>query len=396
MTRSLTLALSLVLSAALFAQANDPLRTISGTTPAVGTSPWVTSSGGGWTVFHGFDAHVTYVSQTGPEEQENEVFSTNWFGAGVHKNFDRGFVLARGRVSLEPYTIEEPGYPQIFQYVSNEGNDVQLIDRMRPNDLFGELAVHAGWRPSPSTLLHVYVAAVGDPALGAAPANMRASGVDFAEAPFGWDVQETTHDSASVVTAGFATRWIGIEASVFHDRVTSGDHTELDLEGPDSTSARVTLTPTPNFALQVSRGNVGEDLNQRTITSASITYGGPMVAVTTLWTRREFDLEGTAFDPLPETAYGFEIAFRGTRNTFMARAEHVDRPANFPLQPFGAGRQEATHLTAGYIFDLITGRNYRTGVGVNLDYRTQTHDLEHIYGHKPQGIYAFVRFRTGG
>jgi hypothetical protein len=395
MTRSLVLALSLAFSSALFAQANDPLRYISGTTPAVGPSPWVTSSGGGWTVFHGFDAHVTYVSQTGPEEQENEVFSTNWFGLGVHRNFDRGFVLARGRVSLEPYTIEG-SYPQIFQYVSHEGSDTPLIDRMRPNDLFGELAVHAGWRPTRNTLLHLYAAAVGDPALGAAPSQMRASGIDFAEAPFGWDIEETTHDSSSVVTAGLATRWISLEASIFHDRVTPGDHTDLEFDGPESTSARVTLTPTQNFALQVSRGNVGEDFNQRTITSASISYGGPAVAVTTLWTRREYDLEGTSLDPLPETAYGFEIALRGTRNTFMARAEHVDRPQNFPLQPFGAGRQEATHFTAGYILDLVTGRSYRAGIGVNIDYRTQTHDLEELYGHKPQGIYTFVRFRTGG
>jgi hypothetical protein len=35
-------------------------------------------------------------------------------------------------------------------------------------------------------------------------------------------------------------------------------------------------------------------------------------------------------------------------------------------------------------------------VGVNVDYHTNTHELEDSpnYGHKPQSIYAFVRFRS--
>jgi len=34
------------------------------------------------------------------------------------------------------------------------------------------------------------------------------------------------------------------------------------------------------------------------------------------------------------------------------------------------------------------------GVGVNIDYRTKTRELEDVYGHKPQGIYTFVRIRS--
>jgi hypothetical protein len=31
---------------------------------------------------------------------------------------------------------------------------------------------------------------------------------------------------------------------------------------------------------------------------------------------------------------------------------------------------------------------------VNIDYHTQSHDIEFAYGHKPQSIYAFLRFRN--
>lgn len=386
------LALSLLLTTAAFSQGLDPLRNVSGTTANPGPSLWVTSDAGNWRFFHGFDAHVTYVSQTGPEEQENDVFSTNWLGAGVHRNVgDRAFILARGRISLEPYTIEENGYPQFFQYVPGEG--VNGIDRMRAQDLFGEAGVQFGYRPTQTTLLSVYGAIVGQPALGAPPAQLRQSGIDFAEAPFAYDLQESYADSTSVVTAGFSTNWIAFEASVFHDAQTTGDHTELDSGDIDSRSARVSLMA-QNAVLQVSRGELGDGLAQRTVTSASLSYAGSLVAATALWTRREHD-PGTA--RAAETGYGLELALRGARNTFMVRVEHVDRPAGFPFPtpPIGVATQAATHYTGGYLFDFVAGGRYRAGVGVNIDYRTQTHDLEEFYGHKPQGIYTFVRFRTG-
>ncbi|HYH07388.1 MAG TPA: hypothetical protein VEK11_10070 [Thermoanaerobaculia bacterium] len=388
------IALATALSVSAHAQLLDALRNVSGTTPGVGASPWITEAGSTWSFFYGLDAHVTYVSQTGPEDQENEVFSTNWLGIGAQRNIGSNmFVLARGRVSLEPYTVGDDGYPQLFQYVTPE-NGGPLIDRMRTQELFGELGVQFGYRPTQSTLISVYGAAVGQPALGAAPWQLRSSGVDFAEAPFAHDIQESFQTATSVVTAQFATGWLSIEGSVFHDSTPSADGTELDMGDIDSNSLRLTIMPSRNFALQVSRGELGEDLRQREIMSASLTYGSQAAAVTALYTTREYANEVVLGEG--ETAYGIEVALRGARNTFMVRAEHVERPAGFPLFPFGEGVDDATHLTAGYVFDLMNTNRYRAGLGVNIDYRTQTHDLEEIYGHKPQGIYAFVRLRTNG
>jgi hypothetical protein len=384
--------LSLLVTTAALAQGTDPLHNVSGTAGSAGVeSPWVRAGSGGWTFFHGLDAHVTYVSESGPTTQRNEVFSTNWLAVGLHREFgDRGFVLLRGRASLEPYTLpKDDGYPQMLQYVSPESGG-PLVDRMRAHDLIGEAAVQAGWRPTRSTLLHVYAAVVGDPALGAAPYALRSSGVDFAEAPYAYDVQESFHDATSVITAGFATRWLTLEGSVFHDAVTFGKHTEIDTGDIDSKSVRATLTPTPNLAIQASRGELGEDAAKRTISSASLSYGTPAVALTALWTRRENVTRDT------ETAYGFEVALRHARSTLLGRAEWVDRPLGFPDLPpvLPLAVEQTTHYALGYIFDFANGPHYRAGAGVNIDYHTQSHDLPDRYGHKPQAIYAFVRFRS--
>lgn len=391
MTRSLLALLAVLSAGPSFAQGLDPLRNVSGTTSNAGeVQPWITSASGGWTFFHGLTAHVTHVNETGPEEPRSEVFSTNWIAAGLHRDFGRGFALVRGRVSLEPFTIQNEGYPQLMQYVPDSAGG-PLIDVMRPHDLIGEAAVHAGWRPTDGSLLHLYAGFVGDPALGPAPFALRSSGADLAEAPFSYEIMETFHDSTSVVTGGFATRWFSVEASAFHDAVTFGDHTDIDTGDLDSTSARVTFTPNRNFNIQVSRGKLAEDtVNEREITSASVSYGTRFLAVTAMWTTRSH--EPVADD---QTAYGFELAFRGGRHTFTGRAEWVDRPLGFPADVTSLALEQTTHFAVGYIYDFLSSDRLRVGAGVNADYHTQSHELPHEYGHKPQAVYAFVRVRSG-
>lgn len=388
MNRRLAIALSLFVSAAAFAQPVDLTLNVSGTAANPGgASPWIRHGSDGWALFHGFVAHVTHANEVGPDEARSATFSTNWLGLGAARDFGRFVILARGRVSLEPYTIQDDTYPQTLQYVSAEGGG-PLVDQMRPHDLFGEAAVQIGFRPTDNTMLHVYGALVGDPALGPPPAELRASGMEFPEAPLSYDIAETWHDSVNVMTAGFTTRWFKVEGSLFQDAVTTGDHTELPDGGSDATSARLTLTPSPNVALQVSRGTLGEDANERRITSASLSYGTQSAAMTAQWTRRERD------DTPAETAYGIELALRSSRNTLMGRAEWVDRPEGFPDVIDATTFEQTTHYSVGYIFDVLAAQSYRVGAGVNIDYHTQSHDLPERYGHKPQTVYAFVRIRT--
>lgn len=379
----------LLLATPLVAQESVLLRNVSGTVSDPGRpNPHLLfgDGDGPWRLFFSGSAHVTYVSETGPAEQRNDTFSTNWLTAGVHRGLgNRGEFLVRWRVSLEPYTIDE-GYPQLLQFVPPDAGG-PLFDRMRPHDLFGELAAQFAFRIAGDARLHLYAAGVGDPALGPVPFALRSSSREFAEAPFAYEIQETFHDETKVVTAGIGTRWLMLEASVFSDAVTTGEHTEIDNGDIDSQSARITFRPTPNLAVQISRGELGEGPTRRDISSASLTWGTERGALSAIYTSRDDEF----FD---YTAIGIEATFRVARNTFMARVETVDRPNGFPVNAAPSEPENTEHFAVGYLFDFLASNRYRTGVGVNIDYHTQSHELPEEYGHKPQAIYAFVRFRT--
>src|SRR5688572_26399536 len=72
------------------------LRNISGTAFNPGPAPHhphITTRGA-WTTFFSGAAFATFSSETGPAEQRNEVFSTNWLAAGGQRTFGhRGLVL---------------------------------------------------------------------------------------------------------------------------------------------------------------------------------------------------------------------------------------------------------------------------------------------------------------
>jgi len=304
---------------------------------------------------------ATHVSESGPLEPRNEVFSTSWFSAGVERSIgEHGSMTFRVRGSLEPLTSNREGYPQLLQFISI-GSGGPLEDAMRAHDLLGEAAVDVRYRA-----LHLYLAPVGEPPLGPEPFERRASSTEFAEAPFTYDVSDGWRHATRVVGAGFQTGIFQLDGAVFHEAVTFDRHTSLEDGSIDSWSARAVVAPTADLELQVSHGVLGETDDK--ITSASISKTTGKVALSALWTRRG-----------SRDGYGAEATAHLGRNVVMGRAEQIDN---------------RTHVTVGYIFDFIAREQWRAGVGANVDYHTKTHELGSRYGHKPQGVYLFARVRA--
>ncbi|HXG58557.1 MAG TPA: hypothetical protein VNL91_06015 [Thermoanaerobaculia bacterium] len=374
-----------LIAATASAQTNDLvlLRNASGTAANPGPGDARFRIAGNWTLFHDGSLFLTHSGQSGPKEQRNEVFSTNWLAFGAHRTLgDRGELLFRVRGSLEPLTIPEDGYPQLLQEISAESGGPQ-IDTMRAHELIGEAAVHGALRIGTSSYLHLYAAGVGDPPLGPVPFAQRSSSREFAEAPLAYDVQEQFHLATRVVTGGFSTRFFSLEGGVFHHSVTGGRHTSIDDGTIDSRAARVTLTPHPNLSIQYSRGELTDA--DREVTSASASWSSERAAISVIRTQRE-NPAGQAL-----VSQGIELALRvAKRNTFLARVEAVDRLLHslHPPDP-----DWTAHYSLGYIFDFIA-RSHRAGFGVNIDYHTDTHAIEDVYGHKPQSIFLFLRART--
>ena len=294
-----------------------------------------------WRVFGRSAAFLAHVSETGPPDPQSADFSTNWLIAGAERSFGSGSILFRARVTAEQATIPDEGYPQLFQQTGT------LVDRMRAHESLEEAAVQLHWRA-----LRLYAAPKGEPPLGAVPYRQRASSIDFVEAPFSYEVQESFHVAKKVGVLALETSALTLEGGVF------------DLGG-NSWAGRAILRPMPHLALQASHGVIGDA--EEKITSASIGYEGAVLAASAIWTSRD-----------PDAAYGAEVALRSAHNVAMARAEHA---------------RERVHVTVGYIFDLFSRGGYRAGIGANADYHTKTHGLERQYGHKPQSIYVFARFR---
>jgi hypothetical protein len=295
-----------------------------------------------WRVFGRGAVFVTHASETGPPEPESRFFSTNWAIVGAERTFGSGSILFRGRFTAEEGTVPSEGYPQLFQQTG------AFVDHMPGHQSIEEVAVQLHWR-----ILRIYAAVKGDPPLGATPYRQRASSIDFAEAPFAYEAQESFHFAERVAAVAIETGPLMIEGGVF------------DLDG-NSWSGRATLRPVPQVALQASHGSLG-DAKQK-ISSASVGYEGRVIAASALWTRRD-----------PVTVYGVEAIARGGRNSVMVRAENA---------------RDRQHITVGYIFDVWRRDKNRAGIGANVDYHTKTHELENQYGHKPQSIYVFVRART--
>src|SRR5581483_8714218 len=298
----------------------------------------------------------TYATAAGPPNPENKVFSTNWLAIGAERDFStRGALFARGRFSLEPLTIPKEGYPQLFQSAGG------LVDHLRAHDLVEKVAFGVEYRP-----LQLYLAPVGEPPLGAEPYAQRRSSIDFAEAPFAYDVQESFHVGTRVAAIAATSKIAAIEYGVFHASQTTGRHTSIDDGDIDSWSARLTIAPQSRVSLQASTGRL--TAAHRKVDSASLSYNGSMLFSSAIYTKNGND-----------KSYGLEFELELGRGTVLGRGEHV---------------RDRTHTTVGYIFDVYRTTRQRAGIGINVDYHGDTQALNAVYGHKPQTIYMFARWRT--
>src|SRR5689334_20703711 len=144
-----------------------------------------------WSVmFHGF-AFLTFNRQSGPSGGQDFESQNHFMLAALHRLWG-GKLALLGTFSLEPATIPQAGSYELFQR-GETYKDVLLVDRQHPHDLFVELAAQWERRVSPDLALRLYLAPVGEPALGpiAYPHRLSASAMPLA--PLSHHNQDSTH-----------------------------------------------------------------------------------------------------------------------------------------------------------------------------------------------------------
>ena len=107
-------------------------------------------------------------------------------------------------LSLEPATISGRRYPLLFQQGETAfGKPIE--DGQHPHDFIMEMAALYDLKMGENSLLSLYFAPVGDPAIGPTAYAHRASASENPLAALGHHQQDSTHIANEVVTVGMSS-----------------------------------------------------------------------------------------------------------------------------------------------------------------------------------------------
>jgi hypothetical protein len=363
---------------------------------------WMLTRGNWDFMVHGA-VFVNEIQQSGPRGGD-KFFGQSWFMGSAQHDAGSGKFTARAMLSLDPALISARRYPELFQLGETAfGNPI--VDGQHPHDFFMELAAIYDWKIGEHSLLSFYAAPIGDPALGPPAYAHRASASEDPIAVLGHHMQDSTHIADEVVTAGYAYRVVRVEVSGFHGREPNENRWNIDAGAIDSWSARLTVSPTPNWSGQFSLGTLKspealsplEDLRKMT---ASVGYNRPIPrgswASSLVWGRNRSLATGEVLNSylLESTLYFL------SHNAVWGRIENVDRTNLLLLgeNPEPAGFEEhflarIQAYTAGYDREFPVLPHFSTAIGAQATFYGKPDSLNAIYGVHPTGVVMFVRIR---
>src|SRR5690349_14696061 len=226
-------------------------RAGSGTSwlPVANTMHAVHYLAGAWTIMLHGAAFALYDNQGSPRGADR-LAATDWGMLAASRTLGAGRVSLRAMLSTEPWTVGSRGYPLLLQSGESYGG-APLHDRQHPHDLFVELAARYDRPVTHDLALFLYLAPVGEPALGPVAFPHRPSAEADPFAPLGHHWQDATHITYGVLTAGLFTRSLKLEASWFNGREPDENRTDFDYTGRrlDSYPGRLPMNPSAQWSL---------------------------------------------------------------------------------------------------------------------------------------------------
>jgi len=256
-----------------------------------------------------------------------------------------------------------------------------------------ELALHYSHPMGEKTSWELYAAPVGDPALGPVAYPHRVSAEEIPQATLAHHLQDSTHISNEVVTAGIVHGMLRLEASGFHGGEPDENRWNIDHGAIDSYSARITLSPNANWTGQVSAGRLTKpevlEPGDQVRTTASVTYNRPYAggnwATSVIWGRAHKTGSGANLN-----GYGLESAARFARKNYVTgRIELVDKD-----ELLASGQQfRIGAYTVGYTRDFYLVPRIATGLGANFTTYDMPAALHPYYGERPVALVVFLRFK---
>ena len=371
--------------------------------PESWSMPMKMVSADGWNLMFMGQAFLVETDQVSPRGGDKFYSSSaGMFRAG--HDFGRGSLLFDMMLSLDPPTITERRYPELFQTGETAFNK-PLVDAQHPHNFIMALGVHYARSIAEDTVLQFYVAPVGDPALGPVAFPHRASASAIPQAPPGHHWQDSTHIAYDVVTAGVLYKKFRLEASGFYGTEPGENRWIIDSGPINSWSTRLWFLPGRNWAAQISVGRLAR--SERQIpgdvvrSTASVEYNRPIGdsgwATSLIWGRNHEILAHRNLN-----SYLLESVLPFARKNFLTgRAELVDKDELFADQPSREATVDRTvgstfrigAYTLGYTRDIGVFKSTETGIGVNFTAYTTPDAIKPYYGEHPTGWNVFLRLR---
>jgi len=390
-------------SAALLTEAS------SGTSaqPRGWAMPMVITHSGPWELSWMAQAFVVDVQQSHENSPSgtlqrggDKLYSTNWGMLGAQHALTGGTVMLRTMLSLEPATITDRRYPELFQ-VGETAYGQPIVDGQHPHNLLMEIGAMDAYTIG-KTVLNLYYAPVGDPALGPTAFPHRASAAELPQATLSHHDEDSTHISYNVVTAELARRSVHIEAGGFCGREPGENRWNFGFGPMDSWTSRLTWLPARNWQAQISTGRlhhpeaIGSGDEERT--TASVEYASRERTASVIWGRAYKTAGRYAVNAI--TAEG--VLPIGRKNDLTGRFEWSQRDELFADQPALESTLprwfDISAYTAGYTRDIGRWHDADIGVGANasaygMGNSADRDALTNIYGNRPWGVSLYLRVR---
>jgi hypothetical protein len=353
----------------------------------------------GWMFMYDGILFAEYDHEGGPRGGDQFV-APNWWMGMASRDTSHGRLTFSAMLSLDPATVGEKGYREIFQ-AGEAYNGQPLIDYQHPHDLFMQLA--AVWR-IPVTHATGFTLAggpVGEPALGPVAFMHRASAADNPTAPLTHHTFDSTHIAFGVITAAVDHgRWV-VEGSVFNGREPDQNRWDFDFGPLDSVSGRLWFRPNPEWEFQVSSG--------RLVSPEALDPGHNIIRSTASgsWMRKN----GASFTSVT-VGFGVNDTDHGTRSgVFAEGARHTSTTTIYgrfealqtetaellmdvPPEGLAADAKDiVVALTAGAVRDVWSWRGVEGGVGADVTFYGVPSALEPAYSSHPVSFHVFFRFR---
>jgi hypothetical protein len=230
--------------------------------PASTPVPMLMTTHGSWQLMlHGNAFAANTQQQADKPRNRDAFFSTNWIMPMAQRKLGPhgGQLTVRAMFSLEPGTIGNRNYPELFQQ-GETAYGTPIVDGQHPHDFFMEVAALYDLPLTQNTLFSLYAAPVGDPAIGPTAYPHRQSASEDPIAALGHHQEDSTHIAFNVVTGGLTYRWARLELSGFHGGEPD-EHRWAFQPSPnghniDSVSTRLTVSPTRDISGQYSFAHI--------------------------------------------------------------------------------------------------------------------------------------------